>query len=401
MHLKSVKLKRKLLREEGKKTSIHPWIFSGALASVSGSPEPDDTVSVFDASNNFIGYGHYNPNSGIAIKILSFHEDEYPDINWIFSKIDTAAQFREKVLRKRINSNSYRIVFGESDSLPGLIVDKYQNVIVIQTLTAGMDKIKKELAEHFMRLPEINAVIEKNDCEIRKFEGLELKNGILAGNLTDADVIINENGLIFSSGILIGQKTGFYLDQRDNRKTVADYVYPGMSVLDCFCYSGAFGIHALNSGAGFVRFLDNSQSAIDSVKNNLRLNNLSPDKTSFHTGSAFEVLREFRDRGLSFDLVILDPPKFAPTKSNIGKALRGYKDINMLGMKLLKPDGILATFSCSSGVSRVQFREMLQWAGEDIGVSIRILEHLSQPPDHPIVLNCPESEYLKGFLCRV
>jgi 23S rRNA (cytosine1962-C5)-methyltransferase len=247
------------------------------------------------------------------------------------------------------------------------------------------------------------AVYERGDCEIRKLEGLGDSSGLISGKpvADDGGFNVMENGLSFYADIFRGQKTGFFLDQRHNRKTVSEFIIPGTDVLDCFSYTGGFGVYAAKAGAGSVTMLDESESALATARKNVTLNKLDSSKAEFIAGDAFSVLREFRDRGRQFDFIILDPPKFAPTRATLPRAERAYKDINLLSMKLLRRGGMLASFSCSSGMDRENFRKVLLWAAEDAGRDVQLIWSFSQPPDHPVRLIFPESEYLKGFLCRV
>lgn len=398
-----VKLRKSFRKKDGGEKTVHPWIFSGAVYSADPIPAPGDFVEVRDAENNFIGYGTYSPHSNIRVRIFSFKKDEFPNDEWWIAKLKTACDCRKDfLLKKRIFSNSYRLVFGESDFLPGLVVDRYENYLSAQFLSVGTDKIKNKIAEWLMDISGTSALYESDNYEIRKFEGLSPSSGLMGGKLQDHEnVIITENGLNFNVNFKDGQKTGFYLDQRENRKIISDYIQKGMKVLDCFSYTGAFGVYALKAGADSLCLIENSKQFLETAAKNFELNGIQESRISYFCGDAFKILREFRDRNEKFDFIILDPPKFAPTKSSVPKALRAYKDINMLGMKLLQDGGLLATFSCSLAVNREKFTQVISWAAEDSRKSVQILEHFSQPPDHPVALNFPESDYLKGFLCRV
>ena len=253
-----------------------------------------------------------------------------------------------------------------------------------------------------MKLCNFKGVIERNDCEIRNLEMLKPRKSILCGENPPEEIIITENGLHFSVNLLEGQKTGFYLDQRDNRAELAKFAKPDMEMLDTFCFSGAFSVYALNTvGKLNLNLLDESQNALNLAEKNLKHNKISPNSAKFYRADAFSMLRKFRDRGKKFDLIVLDPPKFAPTRKNADKASRGYKDINLLAIKLLQEVGILATFSCSSGISPEKFRQIVGSAAQDSGKELKILRTLGQGADHPVPLNFPEAQYLKGLICTI
>jgi 23S rRNA (cytosine1962-C5)-methyltransferase len=403
MNIPSAILDRTLLKKDGSRSVLHPWIYASAVQSLDGNPEAGDIVAVREPKGDFIAFGHYSPQSRIRIRILSPMESEFPDEKWFFAKLETSFGFRKSYLENNAFSDSCRLVFGESDGLPGLVIDRYGDILVAQFLTCGMDRIKKMIASAALKISGATAVYERGDCEIRKLEGLGDSSGFISGEpvADDGSFRVKENGLSFYTDLLKGQKTGFFLDQRHNRKTVSEFITPGSAVLDCFSYTGGFGVYAARAGACSVTMLDESESALAIARKNLSLNNLDSSKAEFIAGDAFSVLREFRDRGRQFDFIILDPPKFAPTKATLPRAERAYKDINLLSMKLLRRGGMLATFSCSSGMDRENFRKVLQWASGDAGRDVQIIWNFSQPPDHPVRLIFPESEYLKGFLCRV
>lgn len=403
MNRPSAILNRTLLKKDGSRSVLHPWIYASAVQSLVGNPTAGDIVAVREPKGDFIAFGHYSPQSRIRIRLLTGKESEYPDDNWFFQKLKSSIGLRKSYLEKNAFSDSCRLVFGESDGLPGLVIDKYGTVLIAQFLTCGMERIKKMIAEAALEISGATAIYERGECEIRKLEGLGDSSGFITGEQIDddGDFHVTENGLLFYADLFKGQKTGFFLDQRHNRRTVSEFMTPGSDVLDCFCYTGGFGIYAAKAGAGSVTFLDESESALTIARRNLALNKIDSAKAEFIAGDAFSVLREFRDRGRQFDFIILDPPKFAPTKATLPRAERAYKDVNLLAMKLLRKGGILATFSCSSGMDRENFRKVLQWASGDAGKDVQIIWSFSQPPDHPVRLSFPESEYLKGFLCRV
>ncbi len=389
----------KTLRRDGRTGfTLHPWIFSGAVASAPADIPPGSLVKVFDAGGAFVCYGHYNGGSSIRVRAISQNEDEIPDLDYMAAKIARAAAFRRSL---GFDSDSWRVVFSESDGLPGLVIDKFGDFAAMQTTTAGMDNLKVELADIAMRECGVRGIVERNDCEIRRLEGLPSKSGMLAGAEPPGELVITENKLKFAVNLLHGQKTGFFLDQRENRISLAKFARPGMELLDAFCFSGAFSVYCASRGLSSLNLLDESADALDLARRNMSLNGFGALSVEYHKGDAFSLLRKFRDSRRSFDMVLLDPPKFAPTRKDAEKAERGYKDINLLGMKLLRDGGMLATFSCSSGISRERFRTILEHAARVYGREIAILATLGQGADHPVPLSFPEAEYLKGYVLRV
>ena len=293
-----------------------------------------------------------------------------------------------------------RLVHGESDGLPGLILDRYGGTLVMQCLSSGIEYWQEPLADLLLELTGAKRIYERSDVEVRKLEGLPERKGAMRGGLPPERILIHENDLQFEVDVYGGHKTGFYLDQRLNRAAVGSLAH-GCRVLDCFAYTGGFALSALAGGAASVLAVDASTEALELARRNLALNGLPEDKIDWQVGDVFQVLRGLRDRGQSFDLIVLDPPKFAATASQAGRAARGYKDINLLAFKLLRPGGLLATFSCSGGVSAELFQKIVAGAALDAGVEARILQRLHQSPDHPVALNFPEGAYLKGFIIRV
>jgi 23S rRNA (cytosine1962-C5)-methyltransferase len=295
-------------------------------------------------------------------------------------------------------AEAVRLIYAESDCIPGLIVDRYADVLVLQALTAGAEYWKDAIADILLEETGLSTIYERSDADVRELEGLDPQVGILRGNLPQLPITIYEHNLKFNVNLASGHKTGFYLDQRDNRLRVRELA-KDKDVLDCFCYTGGFSVNALAGGAKSVLSVDSSADALAVCKENVALNNLS---TTHHTpleGDVFHLLRKFRDEGRSFDMIVLDPPKFAPTSAHAEKAARAYKDINLLAFKLLRPGGILVTFSCSGGVDAALFQKIVAGAALDAAVEVQIIEHVSQGPDHPIALNFPEGAYLKGLIC--
>jgi 23S rRNA (cytosine1962-C5)-methyltransferase len=376
----------------------HPWIFSGTIDKVAGNPKIGETVDVLSANGEFLARASYNPNSSIAGRIWTWDESEQISTNLFHDRLNKAITCRWKI-KDLIQSDAVRMVNAESDNLPGLILDRYQDTYVIQFLTAGVEYWKSIIIDCVLDITHAKILYERSDVDIRQLEGLPLRNGLLHGKLTENKVVITENDLKFSVDIIAGHKTGFYLDQRDNRM-ITQKISAGLNVLDCFAYSGGFGLNALYGNANSITLVDSSGTALSQAKENLILNNLTTENVTFIEQDIFKYLRTLRDSGKVFDMIILDPPKFAPTSSNAEQAARGYKDINLLAFKILNPGGILITFSCSGGVSEEFFQKIVYGAALDAKAEAVILKRLHQAPDHPVALNYPESAYLKGFIIR-
>jgi 23S rRNA (cytosine1962-C5)-methyltransferase len=298
------------------------------------------------------------------------------------------------------------LIYAESDGIPGLIVDRYGDVLVLQSLTAGSEYWKESIADLLLEETGLSAIYERSDADVRELEGLKPRVGVLRSSILDtrssnielSNIVITEHNLRFNINLQSGHKTGFYLDQRANRLRARELA-KDKDVLDCFCYTGGFSVNALAGGAKSVLSVDSSADALNMCKENVALNNLPADRQSSLEGDVFQLLRKFRDEARSFDMIILDPPKFAPTSAHAEKATRAYKDINLLAFKLLRPNGILMTFSCSGGVDAILFQKIVAGAALDAGADAQIIEHLSQGTDHPIALHFPESAYLKGLVC--
>ncbi len=377
----------------------HPWIFSGAIAGKPQGISPGEIVRVEDSRGGFVAHGYCNPRSQIAVRLLEWDEAAEIDIAWWRDKIRAAVERRRTILADG-RTDSCRLVFGESDFLPGLIVDKYAGFVVVQALTAGIARVEAEIVSILDELLHPAGIYEKSDPAARALEGLPESSGALAGIEPPDRLTVLENGYRFLIDIKSGQKTAFYLDQRDNRRIVAEYA-AGRDILDCFCYTGGFSVYALSAGARSATLVDSSGQSQKIAAENIKAN--GPDMKSIEMieGDVFKILRRFRDEGRAFDMVILDPPKFAPNKASLKKALSAYKDINMLAAQIARPGGLLVTFSCSGAVDLQTLQTVLFWAGSDAGRQIQILRTLSQAEDHPRLATFPESEYLKGFICRV
>jgi 23S rRNA (cytosine1962-C5)-methyltransferase len=377
----------------------HPWIFSGAVARIVGDPADGDLVEVHDAGGNFLAHGLLNRRSQIVVRLLNWERDRLPDATFWHRRLERAMAGRA-TLAAEPATNAYRLVHAEADGLPGLIVDRYGDYLVVQFLILGMARRKEEIADLLMELATPCGIWERSDATVVAKEGLSPATGLLRGVLPPERLEVLENGHCFLVDLSGGQKTGFYLDQRVNRQRVS-VCCPGQTVLDVFCYSGGFAAYAATAGAGPLTLLDSSADALALAAENLRLNGRNISDDEFLLTDAFDQLRRLRAKGRTFDTIILDPPKFAHSQADIPRAVRGYKDINLLALQLLRSGGILVTFSCSGLVSADLFQKIVFGAAIDAGRDVQILERLSQGPDHPILLTFPESEYLKGLICRV
>lgn len=376
----------------------HPWIFSGAIDRLEGEAAPGDIVLVRDAAGEALGLGSYSPASQIRIRMLTFDpKAELGDDLFLADALGRALRARERLLKTGA-VNALRVVNAEADLLPGVTVDRYGDWYVGQFTTAGADRRKELIATILLNLWPAKGFFERSDADSRQHEGLPASSGVLAGVEPPETIEIAENGCRYLVDVRAGHKTGFYLDQRDNRAAVAAYA-AGRDVLNVFSYTGGFGVAALAAGAKSVTNVDISAPALKLAKRNFALNGL-PDVAEFIEGNAFEVLRKFRDSRRSFDLVVLDPPKFADNKNRVMGALRGYKDLNLLAMKLLAPGGYLATFSCSGLVTPELFRKVVGEAAVDAKRDFQIVRSLRQATDHPESVFFPEGLYLKGLILR-
>lgn len=374
----------------------HPWIFSGALHHANENIHSGETADVLSSSWQFLGRASYSPTSQIRARVWTF-EDEPVDKDFFRRRIRSAMDVRQ-TLNVEGHSNAFRLIYAESDGIPGLIVDRYGDVLVLQSLTAGSEFWKETLADLLLEETGLSTIYERSDADVRELEGLGPKVGLLRGSNPQLLITITEHNLKFNIDLRSGHKTGSYLDQRENRLRVRQLA-KDKDVLDCFCYTGGFTLNALAGGAKSVVAIDSSAEALALAKENVVLNELPLERTSFVEADVFQLLRRFRDENRSFDLIILDPPKFAPTAAQAERAARGYKDINLLAFKLLRPAGLLVTFSCSGGVDAGLFQKIIAGAALDAGVDAKILEHLSQAADHPVALHFPEGAYLKGLIC--
>ncbi len=377
----------------------HPWIFSGAIDRVSGSPRVGETVSVLNSSGSPLGWAAYSPASQIRARLWSYDPSETIGTEFLKDRLSRSLSLR-KNLAISDQTTAYRLVHAESDGIPGLIVNRYHDWLVVQALSAGAEYWKDTLVDLLGELTGVRQVFERSNVDVRRLEGLPEKIGPFRGNFEEPEVLIRENGLSFWVDLEHGHKTGFYLDQRENRARLRGYAQ-GRQVLNCFSYTGGFAVYALAGGAEFGGFNQFFSQVLSLGAENLIQNHLPQERAEWLEGDVFQLLRKFRDQGRSFDLVIFDPPKFAQTASQAERATRGYKDINLLAFKLLRPGGFLFTFSCSGGISPELFQKIVAGAALDAGVNARIIEHLSQANDHPVALNFPEGAYLKGLVCAI
>lgn len=389
----------KVILKPGREKSLkrrHPWVFSGAIEKVEGTPESGETIEVRSSSGEVLAIAAYSSHSQIRARAWAWSECEI-DASFFVTRISDAAAARAALGIDR-STDAWRLVHGESDGLPGVIADRYGETAVMQILSAGTERWRDAIADALCALPGIARVWERSDADVRELEGLKPRTGLVRGPPLPSAPTIHEHGLKFKVEIDAGHKTGFYLDQRDNRLLLRGLV-SGKDVLDCFSYTGGFAINALKGGAKSVLAVDSSALALDMARDNAKLNEL-PD-AEWLEADVFQTLRRLRDQGRKFDVIVLDPPKFAPTAAHAERASRAYKDINLFALKMLRPGGFLMTFSCSGGVSPDLFQKIIAGAALDAGVDSRIEAWLHAAADHPVALNFPESEYLKGLLCRV
>jgi|CXWL01.1.fsa_nt_gi 23S rRNA (cytosine1962-C5)-methyltransferase len=373
----------------------HPWIFSGAIERVDGEPANGETVLV-KAAGQPVAVAAWSPQSQIQARVWSFDPGTRIEKAFFESSLRKAIQLRQSLPAFQ-HSNALRLVHGESDGLPGLIVDRYDDVLVAQFLSAGAEHWRETVLDLLIEISKCESVFERSDADVRKLEGLESRVGFARGNREAKRCPIVEHGLNFRVDVEAGQKTGFFLDQRDNRQRIRALAQ-GREVLDAFCYTGGFSVAALAGGARKVLAVDSSSDALQVANENLASNSLDSSKVSFEKADVFAYQRQLRDRGAAFGLIVLDPPKFAPTAAQAKNAARAYKDINLMAFKLLQPGGLLATFSCSGGVSAELFQSIVAGAAADAGVDAKIIERFGPAADHPVALSFPEGDYLKGLL---
>ncbi|MFH1057054.1 MAG: class I SAM-dependent rRNA methyltransferase [Pseudomonadota bacterium] len=373
----------------------HPWVFARAIERVQGRLRAGQVARLEDGEGRFLAWAWGSPESHIRARVLDYDPNVTIDPAWLGGRLERAVAKRAGL--EPAGCSAYRLVNAESDGLPGLIVDRLGPGLVVQALSAGAEVVKRDVADWLVQRLAPEWIWERSDQEVRRLEGLEPLQGALHGP-QPGRVQFAEPGCQYWVEPAGGQKTGFYLDQRENRALVAAHA-PGRSVLDCFCYSGGFAIHAMAAGATQAVLADSSAQALELAGENLALNDVA-GRAELVRANVFELLRAYRDQGRRFGLIILDPPKLAPSKAVVDKAARAYKDLNMMALRLLEPDGVLATFSCSAGMDREYFGEVLTWAAEDARLRLQVVQALGQPSDHPVRLGFPESQYLKGLILR-
>jgi 23S rRNA (cytosine1962-C5)-methyltransferase len=391
-----------VLLKKGKEKAVlhrHPWVFSGAIEKVKGKPANGEVVRLTDAKGAFLAYGFYNDQSRVAVRLLEWDENVTINEDWYRARVAQAVESRAHLLAGK-NTDTCRLIFSEADYLPGLIVDKYADYLSVQVLTSGIEQMMPVIIDELQKLLKPKGIFDKSDTSSRAHEGLGESFGVLAGSLPPEIVRVKENGITYGINIAEGQKSGFYCDQRDNRRVLAGYV-DGKTVLDCFCYTGGFTLNSLKQGATMVTSVDSSALAIETLNDNIKLNKLDVAKHTAIKSDVNSQLRKFRDEEAKFDVIVLDPPKYAPSRSALDRASRAYKDLNRLAMLLLNKGGLLATYSCSGAMDMETFKQVLAWAALDAGKQVQFIHQFCQPEDHPVRSSFPEGEYLKGLLCRV
>lgn len=381
----------------------HPWIYANAIARIDGDPAPGATVTVRAADGRFLARASYSPQSQIRARVWTFDENEPVDHAFFKRRVQRAVEHRRTLVK---DTGATRLVFGEADGLPGLIVDCYiaddgaHAQLVCQFMATGVEAWKDAIVQALTGATGCPNVYERSDVSIRQKEGLEQITGVLAGAAPPETLITNECGVRHHVDVRHGHKTGFYVDQRDNRVLVAQSA-AGREVLNCFCYTGGFSLAALKGGATHVTSVDSSGDALALAKDNVKANGFDADKAEWLDADAFKTLRRLHDEGRRFDLIVLDPPKFAPSKETVDRAARAYKDINLSGFKLLRPGGLLFTYSCSGAIDSDLFQKIVAGAAADARVDARILKRLGAGVDHPLLTAFPEGEYLKGLMLQI
>jgi 23S rRNA (cytosine1962-C5)-methyltransferase len=392
----------KVWLKHGREKSLrrrHPWVFSGAIERVDGQPEVGATVDVVSASGEFLARAAWSPSSQIRARVWTFDEREPVDRAFFRGRLTRAIESRRRLGLLEAPAAACRLVFAESDGLPGLIVDRYADFLVCQFLAAGADAARATIVDLLNEICAPRGVYERSEGGARHKEGLASRRGVLAGAEPPAEIEVRSGTVRSTVDIANGQKTGAYLDQQDNRRRVAAHARDA-EVLDAFSYSGGFALACLKNGARMATLIDSSAEALALAEREAGANGVR-DRCRFVTANVFDELRALREGGRAFDLVVLDPPKFVHSADQVAAGSRGYKDINLLGTALVRPGGVLATFSCSGHVDAALFQKIIAGAVLDAGRDAQIIERLSQPPDHPVATEFPEAEYLKGLILRV
>lgn len=378
----------------------HPWIFSGAINEISEEPTLGDTVEVYSYNSDFLGVAAYSPKSQIRARFWAFNEKVEINKDFFSDILDRAiADRKSRGFDICDKTNAFRLINAENDYIPGCIIDKYGEIFSVEILSAGAEVNRQIIYELLAQKTNCKGIYERSDCDVRKKEGLEIRTGTVYGEVPDT-VIINENGILFPIDVKNGHKTGYYLDQRNARKRIGELSY-GKKMLNCFCYTGGFGLYALRGGCEKVYQVDVSKDALKLAKEAIMLNKLPTARATHVEADVFAYLRKMRDKAETFDIIILDPPKFIESKDNLNKGARGYKDINLLALKLLNEGGMLATFSCSGLMEMDLFQKIIADAASDAHKRVQIIERFGQPADHPVNTAFPEGQYLKGLLLQV
>jgi 23S rRNA (cytosine1962-C5)-methyltransferase len=377
----------------------HPWVFSGAVRTVDSGIAPGDTVAVHATDGQWLAWGAFSPHSQIRVRVWSFDQETRIGEAFFRSRLSAALKWRER-LSLPDPCEARRLVNAESDGLPGVIVDQYNDFLVCQFLSAGAEKWSAHIVEALQSLLPVSGIFERSDSDVRAKEGLPERCGLRYGAAPPEMIQVRIGAVSLAADIVKGHKTGLYLDQRENYARITAYA-KGARMLNCFSYSGGFGLWALHAGAAHVTHLDASEAMLALARHNHGINGMEGEQVDFVTGNAFEWLRRYRDAGREFDLIVLDPPKFVAGNAQLTRGCRGYKDINLLAFKLLRPGGILFTFSCSGLVERALFQKIVADAAADARRDVRIFAQLSQAADHPVGLHFPEGHYLKGLICGV
>jgi len=383
-----------LVLKPGREKSLarrHPWVFSGAIGRVVGEPERGATVAVRSADGAFLAWAAYSPSSQIRARVWSWDEQASVDDAFLRARVAAAIARRAGLASA---TDAVRLVHAEADGLPGVVCDRYADVVVFQFASAGAERFRDTIVDAVLEATGCGAAYERSDLEVRGLEGLPPRSGPIRGAAASTTLTITEHGIQYVVDVAHGQKTGFYLDQRANRGRIRTLA-AGRDVLNCFCYTGGFTLNALAGGARSALSIDSSAAALELARENARRNGFAAD---WLEADVFAALRKLRDGGRAFDLIVLDPPKFAPTAAHAERAARAYKDINLLALKLLRPAGLLATFSCSGGVSPELFQKIVAGAAADAGADVRLLERRQADDDHPVTLAFPEGDYLKGLV---
>lgn len=392
----------RLILKPGREKSLlrrHPWVFSGAVAQVEGAPAVGEMVAVHSADGHWLAQAAYSPQSQIRARVWSFDPADVIGPAFFAARVARASAGRPAELRSA-PAGAWRMINAESDGLPGVVVDVYGPWRVAQFLSAGAERWRAEIVAAVEAVLPGAGVYERSDVEVRAKEGLAPRSGVLAGDPPPALIEIEEAGARFGVDVVAGHKTGFYLDQRDNRALVRGLA-AGADVLNCFAYTGGFGLMAALGGAAQVTHVEASAAALALARGNAERNGLAAAAITYTEGDVFAVLRGYRDARRQFDLIVLDPPKFAESQHQVERAARGYKDINLLAFKLLRPGGRLVTFSCSGAIETALFQKIVADAAVDAGREAQIIRRLTQAADHPVALSFPEGDYLKGLVCQV